>query len=267
MTCSSKMNTVAGSAAAGSPKASRVLPGSTRLVADHVDDPADVVMATETDRGLFVWSLVAAGYTVVAVNPLSVARYRERYSTSGAKSDPGDAKVLADLARTDGHNHRPLAGDSELGESIKVARSCPPEFDLGPAAAAQPASLDAARVLPGGAGSIPRAGQQRRVRRARGRVDTNAGPAAVASPRSRPRCDEADGNDASTSEPLEIQAALRTEQLAAPALVNESDGLGRPQRSSRSAPSSPPRSPGSRPSWRTVLNSTRTARSSDPCQD
>ncbi|MDQ3276006.1 MAG: IS110 family transposase, partial [Actinomycetota bacterium] len=89
-------------------------------VAGHVDDPADVVIATETDRGLFVGALVAAGYMVLAVNPMSTSRYRERHSTSGAKSDPGDAKVLADLARTDAHNHRRVAGDSELGEAIKV---------------------------------------------------------------------------------------------------------------------------------------------------
>jgi Transposase/Transposase IS116/IS110/IS902 family len=64
--------------------------------------------------------LVAAGYRVLAVNPMSTSRYRERHSTSGAKSDPGDAFVLAELARTDGHNHRFIAGDSELGEAIKV---------------------------------------------------------------------------------------------------------------------------------------------------
>jgi transposase len=90
------------------------------LVAGHVDDPAEVVVATETDRGLFIGALVAAGYTVLAVNPLSTLRYRERHSTSGAKSDPGDARVLADLARTDAHNHRPVAGDSELAETVKV---------------------------------------------------------------------------------------------------------------------------------------------------
>jgi hypothetical protein len=90
------------------------------LVAGHVDDPSEVVVATETDRGLFVAALVAAGYTVLAVNPLSTSRYRERHSTSGAKSDPGDAKVLADLARTDAHNHRPVAGDSDLAGAIKV---------------------------------------------------------------------------------------------------------------------------------------------------
>jgi hypothetical protein len=90
------------------------------LVATHADDPVDVVIATETDRGLFVGSLVAAGYRVLAVNPMSTSRYRERHSTSGAKSDPGDALILAELARTDGHNHRPVAGDSDLAEAVKV---------------------------------------------------------------------------------------------------------------------------------------------------
>jgi transposase len=90
------------------------------LVAPFAEDPGEVVVATETDRGLFVGALVAAGYQVLAVNPLSTSRYRERHSTSGAKSDAGDAFVLAELARTDRHNHRPLAGDSELAEAIKV---------------------------------------------------------------------------------------------------------------------------------------------------
>lgn len=89
-------------------------------VGSHVDKPSEVVIATETDRGLFIGALVAAGYTVLAVNPMSTSRYRERHSTSGAKSDPGDAKVLADLARTDAHNHRPVVGDSELAEAVKV---------------------------------------------------------------------------------------------------------------------------------------------------
>jgi transposase len=94
--------------------------GFHELVAPFVDGPEDVTIATETDRGLFVAALVAAGYRVFAVNPMSTSRYRERHSTSGAKSDPGDAFVLAELARTDSHNHRPVAGDSELGEAVKV---------------------------------------------------------------------------------------------------------------------------------------------------
>jgi hypothetical protein len=90
------------------------------LVAPFAEEPGEVVVATETDRGLFVGALVAAGYQVLAVNPLSTSRYRERHSTSGAKSDPGDAFVLAELARLDRHNHRLIAGDSELAEAVKV---------------------------------------------------------------------------------------------------------------------------------------------------
>src|SRR5437879_306633 len=90
------------------------------LVAEHAEEPEQVVVGIEIDRGLLVHALVAAGYQLYAVNPLAVSRYRERHGTSGAKSDPADAKLLADLVRTDRHNHRPLAGDSELAEAIKV---------------------------------------------------------------------------------------------------------------------------------------------------
>jgi transposase len=90
------------------------------LVAEHTENPAEVVVGIETDRGLLVGALVAAGYQVYAINPMAASRYRDRHTTSGAKSDPGDAKVLADLVRTDRHNHRQVAGDSELSEAIKV---------------------------------------------------------------------------------------------------------------------------------------------------
>jgi len=90
------------------------------LLADHVSDPADVVIGIETDRGLWVAALVAAGYQVYAINPKAVSRYRDRHGVSGAKSDAGDAKLLADLVRTDRHNHRPVAGDSDLAEGVKV---------------------------------------------------------------------------------------------------------------------------------------------------
>ena len=93
------------------------------LIADHLaeDDEADqVVVGIETDRGPWVQALIAAGYTVYAVNPLQVARYRERHGTSGAKSDPGDAHVLAELVRLDRAHHRPVAGDSALAEHLKV---------------------------------------------------------------------------------------------------------------------------------------------------
>ncbi len=90
------------------------------MVAAHAGDPSQVVVGIELDRGLVVGTLVAAGYCVHAINPLSVDRYRDRHRTSGAKSDPGDAKVLADLVRTDRHLHRQIAWDSELAEAVKV---------------------------------------------------------------------------------------------------------------------------------------------------
>ena len=57
---------------------------------------------------------------VFAINPLAAARYRDRHHLSGAKSDPADAKLLADLVRTDRHNHRPVAGDSGGAAAVKV---------------------------------------------------------------------------------------------------------------------------------------------------
>jgi hypothetical protein len=159
----------------------------------------------------------------LAVNPLSTSRYRERLSTSGAKSDPGDARVLAELARLDGHNHRPVAGDSELVESIKVlarahqgliwtrqrqlsqVRSTLREFypaaleafgelnhsdALAVLAAAPTPSLGRELSISKIAAALRRGGRQRRVEQRAG----------------------------------EIQAALRTEQLAAPDLVSESMG-------------------------------------------
>jgi len=93
------------------------------LVGAHLGEggtPEEVVVGIETERGLLVRGLLAAGYTLYALNPLAVARYRERHATSGAKSDAADAKVLADLVRTDRHNHRPLAPDSERLEALRA---------------------------------------------------------------------------------------------------------------------------------------------------
>ena len=90
------------------------------LVASHVDGPGEVVVGIETDRGLWVNALVEAGYVVYAINPKAASRYRDRHSLSGAKSDPGDAKMLAELVRTDRHNHRQVAGDTALAEGIKI---------------------------------------------------------------------------------------------------------------------------------------------------
>lgn len=83
-------------------------------------DPGSVIIGIETDRGPWVQALIAAGYTVYAINPRQVARYRERHSNSGAKSDAFDAHTLADLVRTDRHQLRPVTGDSEQAQAVKV---------------------------------------------------------------------------------------------------------------------------------------------------
>lgn len=90
------------------------------MIGHYIEDPGEVLVGIETDRGLWVTALVAAGYLVFAVNPMAAARYRDRHHVGGAKSDTADAKMLADLVRTDSHNHREVAGDTAQVEGIKV---------------------------------------------------------------------------------------------------------------------------------------------------
>jgi transposase len=91
---------------------------------DPVEAASRVKIGIETERGAWVAALVAAGYEVFAINPLSVARYRQRHSTSGAKSDTADAHVLAEIVRLDRAHHRPIAADSPNSQAMKlVARS------------------------------------------------------------------------------------------------------------------------------------------------
>jgi transposase len=85
---------------------------------DSAEDPVPV--AIETPRGLLVASLRASGRQVYPVNPMATARYRDRHSMAGRKSDHGDAVVLANILRTDLHAHRPLPADSELAQAVAV---------------------------------------------------------------------------------------------------------------------------------------------------
>ena len=91
-----------------------------QLGEDAEDAAGQVKIGIETDRGPWVQALIAAGYTVFAVNPLQAARYRERLAVSGAKSDAADAHMLADMVRTDSHQLRPVAGDTADAEAVKV---------------------------------------------------------------------------------------------------------------------------------------------------
>jgi transposase len=90
------------------------------LIAEHSGSPNETPVAIETDKSLVVVALVAAGFTVYPINPRAVARYRERYEQSGAKSDSADAAVLANVLRTDRHVHRPLPVTSEQAAAVKA---------------------------------------------------------------------------------------------------------------------------------------------------
>ncbi len=91
------------------------------LLAEHGDNPGDLIpVAIETPRGLLTACLRATGRKVYPINPMSVARYRDRHSVAGRKSDHGDSFVLANVLRTDMHAHRPLPADTELAQAIAV---------------------------------------------------------------------------------------------------------------------------------------------------
>ena len=82
--------------------------------------PAELPVAIERPSGLVVDALVEAGHPVIPIHPNVVRACRPRYRAAGGKSDPGDAYMLADILRTDGHRFRPLAPASD---EIKALRA------------------------------------------------------------------------------------------------------------------------------------------------
>lgn len=91
------------------------------LLAEAGDNPEDPIpVAIETPRGLLVAALRETGRAIYAINPMAVARYRERHSVSRKKSDHIDAMTLANILRTDAHAHRALPADTELARAIAV---------------------------------------------------------------------------------------------------------------------------------------------------
>lgn len=63
---------------------------------------------------------MGTGRDVYAINPMAAARYRDRHTVSRKKSDAQDAAVLANILRTDSHEHRAMPADSELARAIAV---------------------------------------------------------------------------------------------------------------------------------------------------
>ncbi len=82
--------------------------------------PAALPVALERPSGLLVDTLLAAGHPVVPIHPNALKASRPRYSAAGSKSDPGDAFILADLLRTDGHRFRRLQPLSDETRALRV---------------------------------------------------------------------------------------------------------------------------------------------------
>jgi transposase len=77
-------------------------------------------VAIERPDGPLVEALLDAGLRVVVITPRQVKHLRGRYRASGAKSDPGDAYVLADVLRGDGHRLKPLTPDSDPTKVLRA---------------------------------------------------------------------------------------------------------------------------------------------------
>lgn len=86
----------------------------------HFRRRGPVRVALERPSGLLVDTLVDAGLAVVPIHPNALKASRPRYSATGGKSDPGDAFILADLLRTDGHRFRPLHPPSDDTRALRA---------------------------------------------------------------------------------------------------------------------------------------------------
>jgi transposase len=82
--------------------------------------PDSLRVGIERPSGLLVDTLVAAGHPVVPIHPNAIKACRPRYRAAGGKSDPGDAYIVADVVRTDGHRFAALR---PLSDEIKALRA------------------------------------------------------------------------------------------------------------------------------------------------
>jgi transposase len=87
-------------------------------------EPGSLPVAIERPDGRLVDRLLEAGHPVVPVKPTAIKAWREAEVVSGAKSDPGDAKVIADYLRLRGQALRRLRPFSERTRALRaVVRS------------------------------------------------------------------------------------------------------------------------------------------------
>ena len=121
-------------------------------------------VAIERPTGLLVDHLVEAGFTVVPIHPNAVKACRPRYRAVSAKSDPGDAYILADVLRTDGHRLTPLTPQSDAIKALRALVRGRDDLVAAPRGAGQPAHRAAGRLLARRGGRLRRCRQPHRAR-------------------------------------------------------------------------------------------------------
>ena len=188
-------------------------------------------MAIETPRGLLVACLRATGRPVYPVNPMAVARYRDRHSVAGQKSDHGDAFVLANVLRTDMDMHRPLPADSELAQAIAVLARAQQRRRLGPHHRAQQAPLPPARVLPRLPGRLRRCPRRHHAARGPRHPGRRAHPrraAALTLAQLRALLKKAGRSRGIDTEAARLREAFRVQQMRQLPLVEQAMGTAGP---------------------------------------
>ncbi len=86
----------------------------------RIAEPAQMSVAVERPSGLLIDTLIEAGHPVVPIHPNVVKACRPRYRAAGGKDDRGDAYIVADVLRTDGHRFHRL---KPLSDEIRALRA------------------------------------------------------------------------------------------------------------------------------------------------
>ncbi len=199
----------------------RPLPRARRLLTSRTHE---VLIGIETDRGLFV-SARSPSVTRASTRStrMSTSRVSGPHSTSGAKSDAGDADARPTWSARDRHHHRLVAADTDEVEAIKVLARAHQSMVWVQGPPGRHVALDAARALPGGPAAFDDLASGDALEVLRIAPTPSPRRLSVALRRSRPPA--RGGRQRRVDErAVEIQAALRSEQLAAPAAVEAAIG-------------------------------------------
>ncbi|MGH2676531.1 MAG: IS110 family transposase, partial [Actinomycetota bacterium] len=85
----------------------------------------ELLVGIERPEGRLVDRILEAGYPIILIPTYAMKEFRRRYAVGGAKSDPGDSYVIADVVRTDGHRLRrlePLSDETRALRAVVRAR-------------------------------------------------------------------------------------------------------------------------------------------------